>query len=296
MTVTPDTTGTVADTGPGNTAGPTRPPTRPPTTRPPTAARISRARAALELKLFFRERAAVVSSFVYPVAMMVVFCSVFRDETVPGGVTYAEYFLSGMAATGIILTSFQALGIRIAVERDVGELARLQALATPPVAYLAGKAAQVLVTTCLQLTALLLVAHYAFDVRLPDDAGHWMTFAWVTVLGALAGTVLGFAVSLLPRNAKTASTTIAPIALVLQFFSGVFFVYSELPAWMQHVASLFPLKWLTQGMRSVFLPDGAAAAEVAGGWEHGRTALVLAGWVVVGTVVCARRFRWRRDA
>lgn len=53
--------------------------------------------------------------------------------------------------------------------------------------------------------------------------------------------------------------------------------------------------WLTQGMRSVFLPEGAASAEVAGGWEHGRTALVLAGWVIIGAVICARQFRWRQE-
>ena len=63
---------------------------------------------------------------------------------------------------------------------------------------------------------------------------------------------------------------------------------------MQQVAALFPLKWLTQGMRSVFLPDQAAAVEIAGSWEHGRTALVLAAWVIIGAVVCVRTFRWRR--
>jgi len=74
----------------------------------------------------------------------------------------------------------------------------------------------------------------------------------------------------------------------------VFFAFPELPPWMQQVAALLPLKWLTQGMRSVFLPDEAAAAEVAGSWEHGRIALVLVAWVIIGVVVCVRTFRWRR--
>ena len=34
--------------------------------------------------------------------------------------------------------------------------------------------------------------------------------------------------------------------------------------------------------------------QIAGGWEHGRTALVLAAWVIIGVVVCVRTFRWRR--
>jgi ABC-2 type transport system permease protein len=208
-------------------------------------------------------------------------------------VTYKQYFLSGIAATGIMLASFQALGIRIALERDEGELARLQALGTPPSAYFLGKAAQVLATTLLQVVALLLVARFAFHVPMPIDAGHWLTFAWVAVLGSLAGMVLGIAVSLLPRRGRSADTIVATIALVLQFFSGVFFVYSRLPPWMRDVAAVFPLKWLTQGMRSAFLPDAAKRAEVGGSWQHGWTAGVLAVWIVVGVVACARSFRWR---
>jgi ABC-2 type transport system permease protein len=61
----------------------------------------------------------------------------------------------------------------------------------------------------------------------------------------------------------------------LQFFSGVFFVFTQLPSWMQQVAAIFPLKWLTQGMRSVFLPESFATQEVAKSWETERTVAIL---------------------
>jgi ABC-2 type transport system permease protein len=263
---------------------------------PPTAVRIAAARASLEVRLFFREPAQVIFSFAYPVLMMLIFASVFRHDTVAGHVTYKQYFLAGIAATGIMLASFQALGIRISLERDAGELARLQAVGTPAVSYFLGKAAQVVVTTGLQMTALLVVARFAFSVPMPVDAAHWFTFAWVAVLGALAGTVLGVAVSLVAGRGRSPDTVVAAIALVLQFFSGVFFVYSKLPPWMRDVAAVFPLKWLTQGMRSAFLPDQAKHAEVSGSWQHGATSLVLLAWVVIGVLVCARGFRWRRQA
>ena len=63
---------------------------------------------------------------------------------------------------------------------------------------------------------------------------------------------------------------------------------------MQQVASVFPLKWMAQGMRSVFLPDEAEALEVSGSWQHAATAIVLAAWLVVGLVVGVRTFRWQR--
>ena len=67
-----------------------------------------------------------------------------------------------------------------------------------------------------------------------------------------------------------------------------------MPSWMQQVASLFPLKWMAQGMRSVFLPDTALAMEPAGSWEHGMTAAVLGAYLLVGLVLGVRTFRWRR--
>jgi ABC-2 type transport system permease protein len=270
------------------------PPTATTWPAPPSPARIAQARIGLELRLFARERQQVVFSFAYPVVMMLIFASVLGADERPGGVSFEQYFLAGIAATGIMLTSFQAVGTAIAAERDTGQLERLQLMGTPPVAYFAGKAGQVLVTTAAQLALLLPVARYAFDVPMPADLTHWVTFGWVAVLGALAGTVLGIAVSALPGSASAASTAISAFAIVLQFFSGVFFGFLELPGWMQQVAAVFPLKWMTQGMRSAFLPDGAGAFEVAGGWEHGRTALVLAAWVIIGAVMCVRTFRWRR--
>lgn len=261
---------------------------------PPSWARIARARIGLELRLFARERQQVVFSFAYPVVMMVVFGSVLGGDVMPGGVPFPQYFLAGIAATGVMLTSFQAVATSIAAERDAGQLERLQVLGCPAPAYFAGKAGQVLVTTAAQLALLLPVAHWGYDVPLPTDAGRWLTFAWVLALGALAGTVLGVAASTLRGSATSVTTAVSAFTVVLQFFSGVFFAFPELPSWMQQVAAFFPLKWMTQGMRSVFLPEQAAAAEVAGAWEHGRTALVLAAWVVIGVVVCAKAFRWRR--
>ncbi len=260
---------------------------------PPSALSIGLARVGLELRLFARERQQVVFSFAYPVVMMVVFGSVLGGDVMPGGIAFPQYFLAGIAATGVMLSSFQAVATSIAAERDAGQLERLQVLGTPAPAYFAGKAGQVLVTTAAQLALLLPVAHWGYDVPLPTEAGRWLTFAWVLALGALAGTVLGVAASTLPGSATSVTTAVLAFAVVLQFFSGVFFAFPELPGWMQQVAAFFPLKWMTQGLRSVFLPDALAAAEPAGSWELGRVALVLLAWCAVGLVLCVLTFRWQ---
>ena len=63
---------------------------------------------------------------------------------------------------------------------------------------------------------------------------------------------------------------------------------------MQTAASLFPLKWMAQGLRSVFLPAGPrrqGAGRSPG--SSGRVALVLGIWCVIGLVLCVRTFRWQ---
>ena len=47
----------------------------------------------------------------------------------------------------------------------------------------------------------------------------------------------------------------------------------------------------------MFLPDSMVFQEAGGAWEHGRMALVLGAWCVVGLVLCLVTFRWtdRRD-
>lgn len=267
----------------------------------PSAARLGLARTGAELRAFFRERDAVIFIFTYPVIMLAIFASVFdgQDQGMDGyGVPFAQYFLPGMVATGVMLTSFQSLAISIAVERDDGTLKRLRSTPLPATAYFYGKVGLVLATSVVQTALLLALAAFAFDVpmpwTMPDGAERVATFLWVFVLGCAAGAVCGVAFSSLPRSGKSATAVVTPVVLVLQFISGVFFAFFALPAWMQSVASVFPLKWMAQGMRSVFLPEEAASLEPSGSWQHGATAAVLVAWLVVGLVVGARTFRWRR--
>ena len=61
---------------------------------------------------------------------------------------------------------------------------------------------------------------------------------------------------------------------------------------MIRVASVFPVKWLAQGFRSVFMPGNLKVLEAAGQWELPKTALILGAWCVAGLVLCLLTFRW----
>ncbi len=266
----------------------------------PAVWRLAPARTLIELLQFFRERDAVIFIFAYPIIMLAIFATVFgQDDATVGGegttsIPFARYFLPGMIATGVLLSSFQNLAIGIAEERDAGGLKRLRGTPMSASAYFLGKVGSVLTTSVIQVTLLLGVAALMFDVDLPTAPDRWLTFTWVFVLGTASGAICGVAFSSLLRSARSATAVVTPVVLVLQFISGVFFTWDSLPTWMQQVASVFPLKWLAQGMRSVFLPDEFMAVEPAGPWQHGATVAVLAAYLVLGLVVAVRTFAWRR--
>ncbi len=263
--------------------------------RLPGTVAIGRRRVSVELKQFFRDRNSAVFNFAFPMVLLVIFGSVFGGQEVAPGISFAQYFVAGMIASGVLYTSFQNLAIAIPLEREDGTLKRLQGTPMPKASYFIGKAATVFVTYGAQVVILVAVGVAFYDIRLPSTALQWFTFLWASVLGLIACTLCGLAFSVVPKTGRGASAVVTPIVLVLQFTSGVFFVFTQLPQWMQVFSSLFPLKWLAQAMRSVFLPDSAAAGEVSGSWELGLCAGMLALWCVIGLVLALVFFRWTKQ-
>lgn len=262
------------------------------TLRRPHPLRLGLLRGRLELLQFFRGRESVVFVLLFPVMLLALFGAILNRDIAPG-VTFTQYFVAGMIASGVLASSFQNLAIQIPIERDAGTLKRLAGTPMPKSAYFVGKVVMVLTVTLLSDALLLLVGTLVFGVDLPATGARWLAFGWVTLLGVSSCTLLGIAFSSLIRNGKAAPALVTPVALVLQFTSGVFFVYSDLPSWLQHVAAVFPLKWMAQGMRYVFLPDSFESAEVSGSWELGRIALILIAWTFAGLALCVTTFRWK---
>ncbi|MFE0104291.1 ABC transporter permease [Streptomyces sp. NPDC059009] len=279
----------------GATPTPATTPTGAAATRPPLpgAWSLGRGRGALELKEFFRERGQVVFTFAFPIVFLFLFASIFSDDVEGAGVTASQLYVAALIAAGIMSTSFQSLGISIALERDQKVLRRLRGTPMPPTAYFLGKVWLVLVTGVLETTILLAVGTTVYDVNLPGSASKWLTFGWIFVLGLTACTLLGIAISSVPKSASSASSVVVLPFLVLQFISGVYIPINTIPDWMLNIGALFPLKWMCQGLRGVFLPESAAVLEQTGSWEYGRVALVLGAWCVGGLVLCLLTFRWK---
>jgi ABC-2 type transport system permease protein len=261
--------------------------------------RLSQSRAAIELKSFFRDSQAAVFTFLLPIMLLIVFSAVFRGSIggPPGQppLPFRQYFAAGMIASGIVSAAFVTVAISVAVEQHDGTLKRLAGTPLPKGAYFAGKILAATVLASLSSGLMLAVGVLSYDLELPASTGRWLALVWVPVLGIASCCLLGLAYTRLIDTAKGAGAMVMAPYLLLQFTSGVFFVFSDLPEWMQRLAALFPLKWVAQGLRYALLPDWVAVNEPAQRWELGRVAAVLIAWLVVGAVLARLTFRWDRS-
>jgi ABC-2 type transport system permease protein len=267
--------------------------------RPPLPGvwRIALSRGGVELKSFFRERQSVVFILAMPAVTLVLLATIFGSQHTGQGISIGDLYVAGLIGGGVMATSYQNLGISVAMERERFALKRLRGTPMPAAAYFGGKIIQVLIAAIAETIVLAGVGLLFYHLRLPTSLAAWWTFTWVFVLGVAGCSLLGLAASSVPRSAARNGVAVITLPfVVLQFISGVYVPFFLVPSWLRDIASVFPLEWMCRGMRSVFVPQ-AVTLEPGHSWQHGPTALALSAWVVAGLVLCLTTFRWqnRRD-
>jgi len=271
--------------------GPGRPPSRP-LSAFRGFARASVSRGYIEILQLFRRKDAVVFTVALPVVMLGLFASIFSG-LVPGtNVHYSQLYTTGLLTGGLASTSFLNLAVSVATERENGGLKRLAGTPMPRTAFFLGKAIVVIVVCTLEVTILLLIGHFVYNVAFPSTLDRWWTFIWVTVLGALAMSLIGIALSGVPRSARSAVPVANLPLLVLEFISGIFIPFTSLPSGLYSFSGIFPLRWVAEGYRSALLPSYFQRVEPGHVWDRWDVALVLAAWCVVSLAVTAKTFKW----
>ncbi len=260
--------------------------------------RLALERTRIELLTFFRTPEQVFFTFLLPVLFVVIFSTIFSGEIdgPPGAETvqFSQYFVPGMIATGIVSATFASLAMTVSMEQHEGMLRRLSGTPLPRSAYFAGKVGLALVTSFLEVVIILGIGVVAYGVKLPTEPTKWLVFAGVFFLGVASCSLLGIAYTRLIRTGSSAPAIVQPPYLILQFISGVFLQYNQVPGFLKAVASIFPLKWMVQGYRYVFLPEWVAQDDYGGGWQVEKVFIVLIAWFIASFVLARVFFRWNR--
>ena len=143
------------------------------------------ARSRVELRSFFRNWQSLVFTMALPVLMLLVFGAVFTGKLPGTDTDYRLLFVSGIIAAGVMSTSFQSLAISVSLDRENGLIRRLAASPMPKAAYFIGITVKTIVTTLIETAILVVLGMVLYGLPMPSDAGRWLTFAWVVLLGLL---------------------------------------------------------------------------------------------------------------
>jgi ABC-2 type transport system permease protein len=134
-----------------------------------------------------------------------------------------------------------------------------------------------------QTVIVMGVGVVAFGVQV---TGSLLLTAFFIALGAMAFLALGYVIASFAKTEDSANGMTSVVQFPMMFLSGTFFPLDDMPAFLQGIARIIPLTYLSDALRQVMV-GGAAFAPL---WL---CALVLAGWLVVCFAIASRTFRWQ---
>jgi ABC-2 type transport system permease protein len=240
--------------------------------------------ARYDLLGILRNRQARFFTLILPLLFLVIFVGVFGHHVSRTGEKLSSWYVPGIAALGVIASSFVNLVISITAQREGGILKRRRATPVPAWVLISGRVLTALVVSVVVVAVLLAVGRVAYGVGLPTSTLPGV--ALTTVVGSITFCILGYALSTAIASEDAAQPMVQAIMLPLYFISGVFVPNINLPNWLRHVAQVFPVYHLANGLHRAYSPNVHGAGIV---WSD---LGVLAIWLAIGLVVALLRFSW----
>ncbi|HEX5763008.1 MAG TPA: ABC transporter permease [Solirubrobacterales bacterium] len=237
-------------------------------------------------KTFWRNPAAVFFTVAFPVILLLIFATVFGDETVDigGGIETTTYYVPAIVTLSVISATMQSLAMSLVIAREDGRLKRGRGTPLPPWVFIAGRVGNSIVVALLMLVLIAALGRLAYGVDVPWD--NLPAIVLALVVGAAAFCCLGIALTAAIPSQDAAAPIVNALLLPLYFLSGVFIPDDQLPSGVIHFADLFPVRHFFEAFFGAYVPAAGGSA-----FEWGNLAVVAA-WGVVGLLIAARRFRW----
>ena len=231
-----------------------------------------------ERRLFWRNPSAAFFNFMLPLAFLLLVASVFAR----GDREQFDVLVPGIAGMAVMSTTFTALAFNITFLREQGILKRMRGTPVPAGSYLGGLLASSVMNAAVQVLLVVAIGHWLYGLPWPREP---LALAAFTALGVLAFGALGVAFSHAIPNFDSAPAYVNAVFLPAIFISGVFYSAAELPAPLEALAVVLPLKHVIDGLAgAIVIGQGPLELPLA--------TLPLLAWAAVGLVLAVWSFRW----
>jgi ABC-2 type transport system permease protein len=195
-----------------------------------------------------------------------------------------RYFVPGIFGLLLLITTVIAASTSIVKEREDGTLEQL--IVSPVRAYqiIIGKLAPFAVTATITMLNLLVLAWLVFGITM---RGNLLLFLLLTIVFEIVVLGLGLFISTISRTQQQASFTTTFFVLPpFLFLSGFSFPIENMPAWIQPLTYLIPLRYYLDVIRGIFL-TGVGIDEL---WRS------LVAMLAIGAVIFGASFlRFRKS-
>jgi ABC-2 type transport system permease protein len=195
------------------------------------------------------------------------------------------FFVPGIVAFVIMLISLLLTSIAIIREKEAGTMEQL--IVTPLKSYelILGKTIPYIIISLLQLTVVIIIAIYWFEIPL---AGSILLLVFAACLFLLSTLGIGLFISTISATQQQAMMTTFFFILPFFMLSGFVFPIANMPIVVQWLTYLNPLRYFLVIIRGIFLKG--VGLEVL--WSQYIALLILGCFVFTGAI---RRFKKRLD-
>jgi len=163
----------------------------------------------------------------------------YKENIVPGMLCYPLLFSSMVVSTGAIV-----------YEREKGTLKKIRASPIRPINMLFGKTLAALFQTAI---SILIMVALAITLLAPKLNWNFTLLTPIMFLGSMSGIALGLIISCIGRSPQEASNAATTIAIVLQFFIGMYFPIEYLPTYMQQIGRIIPMTYAAQAIKDIMI-------------------------------------------
>lgn len=237
-----------------------------------------------EIRTFLRDPAATFFTLALPVVFLVLFVTIFGNQTLESGIETSTYYVPGIVALAVISATFVNLSITLTQQRESGVLKRVRGTPLPSWVFIAGRVATAVALGLVMAVLLVTLGRLLYGVAVPGST--IVGFVLALMVGAAAFSALGIAVTALIPTEAAGPAVANAVTLPLFFISGIFVPSESIPSWLSSIAGVFPVKPFSDALLTAFNP-----ATTGLGIAWGDLA-VLTAWGLAGVVVASRAFRW----
>lgn len=237
-------------------------------------------------KAFWRNPAAVFFTVGFPVILLLIFATVFGDQTIDvhGGIKTTAYYVPAIITLAVISATMQSLAMSLVIAREDGRLKRGRGTPMPAWVFIAGRVGNSIVVALMMLALIAALGRILYGVAIPW--GQLPELVVVLAVGSAAFCCLGIALTAAIPSQDAAAPIVNALLLPLYFLSGVFIPEDELPDGVVNFANHFPVRDFFEAFFAAYMPAGGGS-----GVDWGNLA-VVAIWGVAGLLLSIRFFRW----